>query len=968
GRRRAAAAARRPGTGCRRAAGAGRAGRPGLGFGRTVAGPGRRTGTGRYRRSGPRSAGSSGAGGRTAAGGAAAAGEPVAGRRSALRLRPGVRRVHRRSRRRCPGCRYRRGAAAAAGGWAAARRGRAVCRRLRAGAGSAVPAGRRPAAAAGRRGAGVRRQRVRIRAGPDRPGSTAAAGSARRGAAGRPGRAFRGPPWPVAGHDRGHRAARPQLPAHITVRWLIRTVPDHRRAPPAPPAAAAARPASAPAAPAAPPAPAAPAPASGEAAPAAGSVDPLLAEMAAAAAAIPPASVGAAPAVPPAPPGVVPAAPAPAATRNGGFDDNQDIDADIREVFLEEFEEERGNLARLLPLWLRAPDDLERLRPIRRVFHTLKGSGRLVGASALGEFAWKIESMLNRVLDGTRPASPAVVAMVQQATEVLPQFDAALRGTGALALDLHAIESVAERIAAGEEAFYSMPAPPAAVAAVVDEGTPASVDSVLREILETEVATHLETVDAWIAAARQAPQAVNDPLLRAMHTMNGAFAMTDVPEITAVTDAAETYIKRGIAAGHVPSAEEVQTLADTAATIRACIQALQAESPRIPSYAALAARLRAMADTLPEARWSQPEILEDDAAAVPAAPDPSMELTGVDLSGFLVDALGGDEAQPAAVDAGSAAPAAPQVPDWNLDAAGTAAPETSAPAVRQWEVEQPLAGADASAASDFAGEAVPAGPAGSEEAATDAGDFSFDWTPPEVAAEPAAPAAEPPAIAQATIDPPVAVEPAIEPAAADWNLEPVADSGAVEPAGIAPVAEESPAPAVDDASMAAAGPVAASPDPVLAPLHEAIEAALEAAAPEVPATATTAAPDEPAAEAPVQPEVAEAPAVAAEAPAAAPVLPAETEVAPADAPMLDFSELDRDLVDIFVEEGGDLLDHIDALLVELRADSTAREAIIGLQRDLHTLKGGARMAGIATIGDLGHVIESLLEAAAEHRT
>src|SRR5690606_2005293 len=88
----------------------------------------------------------------------------------------------------------------------------------------------------------------------------------------------------------------------------------------------------------------------------------------------------------------------------------------------------------------------------------------------------------------------------------------------------------------------------------------------------------------------------------------------------------------------------------------------------------------------------------------------------------------------------------------------------------------------------------------------------------------------------------------------------------------------------------------------------------------------------------------------------------------ADMSMLDFNELDRDLVDIFVEEGGDLLDHVDALLVELRADTGAREAIIGLQRDLHTLKGGARMAGIATIGDLGHVIESLLEAVAEHRT
>ena len=108
--------------------------------------------------------------------------------------------------------------------------------------------------------------------------------------------------------------------------------------------------------------------------------------------------------------------------------------------------------------------------------------------------------------------------------------------------------------------------------------------------------------------------------------------------------------------------------------------------------------------------------------------------------------------------------------------------------------------------------------------------------------------------------------------------------------------------------------------------------------------------------------------------------PAEVDEAPAEhaasqppsseaeLPMLDFNELDRDLVDIFVEEGGDLLDHVDSLLVELRADPGAREAIIALQRDLHTLKGGARMAGIASIGDLGHVIESLLEAVAEQRT
>jgi chemosensory pili system protein ChpA (sensor histidine kinase/response regulator) len=39
-----------------------------------------------------------------------------------------------------------------------------------------------------------------------------------------------------------------------------------------------------------------------------------------------------------------------------------------------------------------------------------------------------------------------------------------------------------------------------------------------------------------------------------------------------------------------------------------------------------------------------------------------------------------------------------------------------------------------------------------------------------------------------------------------------------------------------------------------------------------------------------------------------------------------------------------------------------------MQRDLHTLKGGARMAGIMAVGELGHAMESLLEAVVEHRS
>ncbi len=46
---------------------------------------------------------------------------------------------------------------------------------------------------------------------------------------------------------------------------------------------------------------------------------------------------------------------------------------------------------------------------------------------------------------------------------------------------------------------------------------------------------------------------------------------------------------------------------------------------------------------------------------------------------------------------------------------------------------------------------------------------------------------------------------------------------------------------------------------------------------------------------------------------------------------------------------------------------TTGKPIVNLQRDLHTLKGGARMAGIYAVGELGHAMESLLESVAEGR-
>ena len=49
-----------------------------------------------------------------------------------------------------------------------------------------------------------------------------------------------------------------------------------------------------------------------------------------------------------------------AGTDVGGFERSADIDDEIREVFLEELEEEISNLGQLLPSWRQAPDDGDR--------------------------------------------------------------------------------------------------------------------------------------------------------------------------------------------------------------------------------------------------------------------------------------------------------------------------------------------------------------------------------------------------------------------------------------------------------------------------------------------------------------------------------------------------------------------------------------------------------------------------------
>ncbi|WHP07263.1 Hpt domain-containing protein [Acinetobacter corruptisaponis] len=88
-------------------------------------------------------------------------------------------------------------------------------------------------------------------------------------------------------------------------------------------------------------------------------------------------------------------------------------DAEILEIFIEELDEIFVELEPLLVQWTEQPHQQDVLTDVRRHFHTLKGSGRMVGAKSSGELAWTVEDTLNRVISGTVSLNTEIQRYVQ---------------------------------------------------------------------------------------------------------------------------------------------------------------------------------------------------------------------------------------------------------------------------------------------------------------------------------------------------------------------------------------------------------------------------------------------------------------------------------------------------------------------------------------------------------------------------
>ncbi|MEO5844987.1 MAG: Hpt domain-containing protein, partial [Caldimonas sp.] len=152
-------------------------------------------------------------------------------------------------------------------------------------------------------------------------------------------------------------------------------------------------------------------------------------------------------------------------------------DDEMREVFLEEAREVVES-ARIASAELRStPGDIELLTTLRRAFHTLKGSSRMVGLQSFGEAAWSGEQVFNTQLAEQRAAEPPLVDFTEWVLAYLGEWveDIAAHRSGQR--NEREVQAAAARLAGGATAE---PAPDIALPIGMPHHLPSRADLDLR--------------------------------------------------------------------------------------------------------------------------------------------------------------------------------------------------------------------------------------------------------------------------------------------------------------------------------------------------------------------------------------------------------------------------------------------------------------------------------------------------------
>ena len=229
-------------------------------------------------------------------------------------------------------------------------------------------------------------------------------------------------------------------------------------------------------------------------------------------------------------------------------------DNELLGVFLEEAVEVLGTIKATLPACREKPDDHEALTTVRRAFHTLKGSGRMVGLKDFGEAAWEVEQVMNGWLEQKRPASPPLLAMIGGAAAAFAEWVAAPAKLGG-PLDISRVVELAKRART----------PP-------DEVTVGSVTVPrgLYDIYTKEAAEHIAVLEAECAKWRAAvPAEASQDFMRAAHTLASTSRTAGFAGVAGVAAALEQWSE---SSGQTTEARDADTVQAAVRDLKAMIE------------------------------------------------------------------------------------------------------------------------------------------------------------------------------------------------------------------------------------------------------------------------------------------------------------------------------------------------------------------------------------------------------------
>ncbi len=295
----------------------------------------------------------------------------------------------------------------------------------------------------------------------------------------------------------------------------------------------------------------------------------------------------------------------------------EDISPEILDIFIEEAREELDVIREYMPRWMANPDGQhDSLVTFRRSFHTLKGSGRLVGAKVIGEFAWSIENLLNRIIDETLEVSDVVLKLLEQVLDLLPELINARAEGRVPNIDVQPVMDQAFELAATTELKKKeTPAQPQAEDELPEdelpedevvedeiaeeqmepledevaeereaEGVaPISMEPALLEIFRNESSAHLEIINEFLDRYRAGEtRKLDSGITRAYHTLHGSAHMAEVHSMAALSAALEEYIN-DLLEHNQPADETLVDLIDRSVlqieSILDCINVIEAELP-----------------------------------------------------------------------------------------------------------------------------------------------------------------------------------------------------------------------------------------------------------------------------------------------------------------------------------------------------------------------------------------------------